>query len=61
MITKYSVVLGVKLPIIGIPYSSFTCELGVEGDNYDEVKEEAMRRIETQINDFVDILPKQLQ
>ncbi len=54
-------VLGVKLPIIGIPYSSFTCELGVEGDNYDEVKEEAMRRIETQINDFVDILPKQLQ
>lgn len=60
MITKHVVTLGVKLPVMGIPYSSFTCELSVEGDNYEEVKQEAMRRIESQINDFVDTLPKGL-
>lgn len=60
MITKYSVILGVKLPVLGIPYSSFTCELVVEGDNYEEVKKEAMTKIENQINDFQEMLPKNL-
>ena len=47
---KYSVTLGVKLPVPSIPYSSFTTSLTICGDNYEELSKELLEKFEVQFN-----------
>lgn len=46
--SKYSVTLGVKLPVPSIPYSSFTTSLTICGDDYEEVSKELLEKFEVQ-------------
>ena len=43
---KYTVSLAIKLPIPNINYSSCESMVSISGDNYDEVKNEAMIKLE---------------
>jgi len=50
---KYTVSFSIKLPIANVPYSSVQSMISVSGDEYDQVKEEAMEKLEKQTLDIL--------
>jgi len=51
---KYTISLGVKLPIPGVNYSSVQSMISVSGDNYEELKIEAFTRLEQQTLELIE-------
>lgn len=47
---KYTITLGVKLPVPSIPYSSFTTSLTICGDDYGEISKELLEKFEIQLS-----------
>ena len=44
--SKYTLMASYKLPIPGINYSSYTVEVSVSGDNFEEVQEDLFDKLE---------------
>jgi len=43
---KYILSAGYKLPVPGVNFSSYNFEITVEGEDYDELKEDLMNKLE---------------
>ena len=48
--SKYTITLGVKLPVPSIPYSSFTTSLTICGDDYVGISKELLEKFEIQLS-----------
>ena len=48
--SKYTITLGVKLPVPSIPYSSFTTSLTICGDDYGDISKELLEKFEIQFS-----------
>lgn len=43
---KYTLSAGYKLPVPGVNFSSYNFEITVEGEDYEELKEDLMNKLE---------------